>query len=795
MSRPVGGARLRLALVRFRRRHLGALLSLGLVAALFVVGVAVIHDSALAAIEESVRADQGQGRYVVQAGDSTAMGVLAAQEDFTPVVIERGQVVLGDLLSPAVIRTVETGLPFGVLREGRHATASGEATITTATSADLDAATGDTLSLLFTEGRQRSVRVVGITVFPADRDRRSVTTVDSSVSLELVTTWLTSADPYSVVALDPYFEVRTATSRSVDSLAEDAVANPPREIRVLAGVPSALTALMLVVIVTGVALLVPVAQRDINTLVAAGMSSGRAWRMYTGIGFGAVLAGVLVGAGVAIAGIYILRGSASGLYGQDWTGVQLPVDIVLLLVSIVAVLALVADRLVARAHQLARRVVGSIQKTGSTDRRRRIPVGGLVALSVGAAMTGYVLWARHGSEPSVLPWPVLPGIALIAASLPLIIRSLSTLGLGPGARAVVAEVSSRFKTIAFVAVAIAAITGTFAAATYHDANILERDAAPLQPPGSYVIEAVPNAALETLLTTYQEEGGSNAVTFDLVEQSSTILRVTSPRLLECMSEAGTLNPREVEQDPSCESQETRTPINTVALDTNGNRTLADQGLVEQGRVGLLAFERATGTVSSTSRISTEPSDILGGILPGLVVPAGGPVAEEYGLVPTGHSVVALLDYDTLDPPSRSRVRGAAAQLAPAALTADATLAGDYDRERARANTVAIIGATLVLLIMVLGGTAVALGHERTRRTLVEIGAPYPFRSKLAFRWLALVLVSFVVCIPITMLGTEILSLSGSESYGLTWILPSLIGILSAGALYAFFVKVPDRVYE
>lgn len=795
MSRRVDGLRLRLSLVRFRRRHLAALLSLGLVAALFVVGVALIRDSALAAIEESVRADQGQARYVVQTGDSTAVTVLAAEESFTPVVVERGQVVLDDLLSPAVIRTVDTGLPFGVLVEGRHATAPGEATITSATSVDLDAATGDELTLLFDGGRQRSIRVVGITVFPADRDRREAITVDPSVSPDQVTTWLTSADPYSVEALGPFLDARTATARSVDSVAEDAVANPPREIKVLEGVPLALTVLMLVVIVTGVALLVPVATRDVDTLVTAGMSSGRAWRMYARTGFGAVLVGLLIGAGVATAGVYILRGPISGMYGQQWTGVRFPVDIVVLLVSVVAVLGLVANTLTMRARRLALRVIGSIQKTGSTGRRTRIPVGGLVALAVGVVMTGFVLWARYGSGPNVLPWPVLPGIVLIAASMPPIIRSLSTLGLDPGARAVVAEVSSRFKTIAVVAVAIAAFTGTFAAAAYRDANILEQDAVPLQPPGSFVVEAVPESAIDTLLTTYQEEGGTNAVTFELVEQSGTLLRVTSPRLIECMSEAGTLDPGEVEGDPSCETQETRTPVNTVALNRGDNRTLADPGLVEEGRVGLLAFERGAGTASSTSEIPAESKDILGGILPGLVVPADGPVAEEYGLTPSGRSVVALLDYDTLDPPSRSRVRGAAAQLAPASRTADATLAGDYDRERARANTVAIIGATLVLLIMVLGGAAVALGHERTRRTLVEIGAPYPFRSRLAIRWLALVLVSFLLCIPITILGTEILSLSGSESYGITWILPSLIGILSAGALYAFFVKVPDRVYE
>ncbi len=349
------------------------------------------------------------------------------------------------------------------------------------------------------------------------------------------------------------------------------------------------------------------------------------------------------------------------------------------------------------------------------------------------------------------------------------------------------------RAAAVAAGVVALLAGTYASTTTHDANVGESISGSLQPAGSFLVHEVPEAGATSLLETYRAQGGIRFVRYEIPDESDEALRVTGMRLIGCMSKARTRNPNTL--GDACFPQETYAPINTVVLGPANSAAAADPGLVEEGKVGLLLFKAKTAHAAEVADTDARPDSRLGGNMPGLVVPKGGRVAEHFGLHATNTSVIAFLDFSDLSRRGQSRVRAAAARFAPAAQTGDGTLPTGYAQQRSFANAVALVGAIIVTAIVLFGGAAVTLGHRRTRRTLIDIGAGARFRRRLAMRWIATPALCFVACVPLTLLSTSIAGWNAPGSPGYMWLLPSAAGLVSTGFLAVMFLRVPARATE
>lgn len=789
MSRRTTGVPLNAALVRFRLKQLTLLAVLGFVMAVFVVGSSEVRDSAQSAIEDSIRADQGQRAYATQTGNPAAVKVLARNENFAPVADEQADVEAGGLRAPVLIRTSQQPtLTLGVLSQGRHPSADGDATLSTATAQTLEVALGDSLDAVFDDGREIRARVVGITVDPADKTTNTMVVLDPSSSPERATTWLSEKDPYSFLELQSFLDRRTATYQSVDALATQGSDNPPRFLAALRHVPVAMGLLFLTIIVSTLALLRTTARRDVDGLVAAGMSDQAAWRQMLRAAFGAVLLGQLVGGLAVSAVIFLLREQISGIFGQQWVGVSVPwAEFGLTLVLTLAIgLA---------ASKLARTFRAAFERFGAAKTRRAwaLPAA-VIVLTLGFALELVALASSLQSPPGsaslLAPW----ASALIVAALPFVIGFGIGRGLARATRVLFANLSTGLRTVVMVAAVVALVSGTYASTTTHDANVNEGRSGQLQPPGSFLVFEIPNSAAGPLLETYREQGGSHVEQYEIPDETNTNLRVTGVRLISCMSKAGTRDPNVVEN--ACFPQETYTPINTVVL---GPRTkpvaTADPGLVKDGKVGLLLFKGETGKASILTDTDARADPRLGGNMPGLVIPKAGRVAKYFDLQPGNTSLVAFLDFSDLTPRGQARLRAAVARFAPGAQTADGTNASGYASQRSVANATAFVGATIVSIVVLVGGAAVTLGHRRTRRMLVDIGAGAGYRQRLASRWIAIPGLCFLICIPMTLLSTSIAGINAPASNGHLWILPSAAGLLSSALLGAIFLTVPARASE
>lgn len=229
------------------------------------------------------------------------------------------------------------------------------------------------------------------------------------------------------------------------------------------------------------------------------------------------------------------------------------------------------------------------------------------------------------------------------------------------------------------------------------------------------------------------------------------------------------------------------PVNVVAVDATITRPVADPDVIENGSVEVLRFTEQDDRVTGIDQIDVSPDGLLGGNLPGLVLPAGSSQLTSWGLRPLGTEMVAFLDYSDLSPENRLRFRAAVARLAPAAETADGTAPTEYDRLRTVADVVSFTGALASALVLAVGGASMILGLAGTRRLVADLGATPRRRADLVVRWGACLVapVAALVLVVIVLVSSSFrIPISHA---GLTWLLPlatTLVGTMCLGVALA-----------
>lgn len=760
--------------------------AVGVVLAVSVLGLAGITGSARAALRDAVIADLGGMNYVVQAGDQEVLDRLEAAPDLHPVSEQSGTARFGQSETPVYVRSVrDADVPLGALIDGRRPQEPTEVSVSKAAATELGVGVGDSVEVRTGSASPRLRRVVGLTANAANAQDRTVVTIEPDLAASEATSWLTNSDPTGIASLRGELDRRAATMRSASLLAEDAADRLPDGLAFLRRVPLILLGLLLVVAGGVLASFLPSVRRDVGALVAAGVTPARAWRLVRWVAAASIVVGELVGLVAVIAVLYRWRDGISGVFGHDWQRIAIPGG------TFVLTLALTTLGVVL-AGPAARRI-------RATSRTVRYPSGlrvGVRHLPVIAAIVGVLLFcgalaARQQNPPDRLAsWAPIAMVG-VAVALPQLFAPLAGRGAPPAVRAVIRHLHRVFAPVVAVALVMTVGVAGRTATSVHNASAFESISRAPQPPGSFLVTEIPAGAADQIVAAFREAGGEKVRQFDLPNERQRQLRVTGPTLVRCLVERQTYNPEAMPD--ACFPQGTQSPVNGVALARGGGElSLGDPGLVRAGTVGLMVYRTLTSQVTRIAETAARPDPDLGGNMPGLVVPPTGKVARAFDLRPSGSRLVALLDFGALPPTKQAQVRGVIARVGPAAQTADGTGRGIYDGQRTVAGITALAGGVLVLLILLIGGVAVAVGQRRLRRTLVDLGGAAAVRASIAARWCTALVAAGLAAVPLTMLGVRVGEVRGEAAHGVLWTVPFIGFGLGCLGVMALLLRVPAR---
>jgi hypothetical protein len=777
----VDGLRLCLAFLRHRASQMGVLLLLGILLGGSLIGLATVLSSAEKAIVDSARADVGNASYALQTGNPDATKALRSAEGAQPLQDESGDVVAGGLSVPVLVRTIaDPSLRLGFVTKGARPSRPGEVVLSQTTAEALGITIGDTVQVRTGDSR-RPGRVVGFSVDPADRTASTLVQLTDDWATFRPTMWLSAESFFALAPVRPFLDDRTATYNSVDALLDVAAENRPHFLSAMRFVPTGCALLVAVLVVAVGAVLSRGWRRDADTLVAAGMPPARAWRRIVSVVLGTVLVGEILGSAIAALAVLLARGPVSARLGQQWVHIAVPWPPVAAMLSLTVLTGLLAVPSVrAGARWLQRRTL-------QTAQRRWAPVVGVAVTAGGLVCWLLLIYVSGGlGRDRLASFTPLPA-AVVAATLPYAIAPLLTRGLPKGTRALTGHLLAGLRSVTAAGALVALASSMWAAQNVYDANLGEALSSPLQPASSFVISDMPDTAVPALTELYRAHGGNAMVSFRVPDEATTTLRVTAADVVACMAERNTRDPGEV---TDCFSEDSAAPINRVLLGAPGSAPRADPHLVSDGKVGLLDFRNGDRTASRLADTPAEADPILGGNLPGLVVPLGGSVAKEFGLESVGMSEVILMDFSSLEPRDQFFMRAAAIRLAPSANMQNGSDPSEYDRLRSVANTAAFLGALGTMVIVVLGGAGMIVGHTLARRTLVDIGAAPGRRWSIVARWTALPLITVLLTIPLAILTVSSGLQRTAVSYGVLWILPGVAGVAASVFIGAAFLRTP-----
>jgi hypothetical protein len=787
MTARVDGPRLILQFIRHRAAQVSVLGLLGFLLGVTVIGLAAARSSAEQAILDSARADLGQQQYALQTGDPDVNKILpGVARDAMPLQDQSGDLIVGDLSAPVLVRaTTAPSLRLGVLVRGGWPRRSGEIVLSEPTAQSLGVKIGEAVQVHTGDG-DVPVRVVGFSVDPANRTTSTVVQLVDESAMFRPTMWVSDTDFYSIPALKPILDGRTASYRSAEVLLEAAAENRPQFLSAMQFVPAGCGLLMSVLLVSIGAVMSRRWRADADTLTAAGMPPVRAWRRILPVVFGAVLAGEILGGCAAAVGLLLAQGPVSAWVGQHWVHIAIPWTETATVLGLTVVAALVAAPLVRAGSRWVQRF------TPRGVPRRWASTAG--ALAAAAGLVAWVILIRVSLQPhgdgAAAYTPLAAGV--VTAAIPYVLAPVLCRRLPTASRALMQHLFAGLRPIAAAGAIVVLTSSIWSAGATHDANSGEAGSSPLEPASSFVISEMPDIAIPALTQLYRSLGGNDVVRYGIPDESTAQLRVTGTQVVNCMAEQRTLNPNEV---ADCFPKDSSAPLNRVMFGANGATASADAGLVVDGKVGLLHFVSGQGKASQLADTRATADSMLGGNLPGLVIAPDSSAAKEFKLVASGASEVVLMDFSGLTPHDQFLVRAAAIRLAPSAETASGSDPTAYDRLRSVANTVSLLGAATAMVIILLGGISLVVAHTLTRRTLVDVGAIAGRRWGIAARWTALPLITTLVTIPLTFLTVSAGGQRTNASYGLLWILPGIVGALAFLIVGVAFLRTPRTAQE
>lgn len=776
-------------LLRFHWRAAVALAGTAAVLCCAYALAGLVRTSATAAIADSVQAQNAGLAYAVQVGDPAALKVLAGRPDLTPIREYDGIAAHSARELPATIRVIggSDHLP-GHLVDGRQPTGAGEALISERLATTIGAKLGEPLDLRARGGldepvdRQTdTVRIVGLTVDPADYRDATVITVDPGLDPATATLWLTDTNPFHDAQLGALADNGAISGRTTAKLAKETSEQATATLlAILQYTPAGLAALTICVLLALLAALGQTVRRGIDGLVAAGMTKTAAWRVGVHAAVASIATGAILGSLLALLAGSIFKEQLSHTIGQHWQRVSLPwVAVAIFVVGLTLGLTIAARIAVAVGARV------SIPPL-------RLPWLVSVCLLAIAAIGLWLALTDHISVQTAIL-----SCLLIAFTLPSVLSRLASLGARTATKRVIGTIAAPLAGLSLAAVMITYATSYYAAWTSHNAISAERESVAPQPPGSLLVDKVSDEAWPRLFDRYRQAGGEQTVAYGLPVESKHTLRVTSERVIQCMKAAGTKDPNALPDD--CYPAQTASSINTIALvdpaqsgpPGTGLPLRVDPGLLENGRVGLLDFDRESGKVISMSVVPAVAEPGLGGNLPGAVTARDSQFTKDHDLAASGVSVLAFLDFAELSETAKADYRATVTRVTPASLTSE-DIDTYSDQERALALGVAMAGAGLIVLLLTTAGLTYISSQRGFRRLVADTGGQAAWRRRLSARLFAIPAGCIVLGAALARLAAWYTGIHDGNGFGWIWTLPTILGLILCLALALVYYKQPVR---
>ncbi|WP_433720603.1 hypothetical protein ACQP2Y_36125 [Actinoplanes sp. CA-051413] len=770
---------------KFIRFHFAAVCGLAgtaFVLAIAFAGANILQASVTAATEQAVAADAGGRAFAVQVLDEQqALPVLSRRTDLLAVIDSAGKAASRNAESPAGLRFVsDPTAELGLLVEGRYPVRPDEATISSFLADALGLRVGDESIVTDAKSQKHPVRVSGITSSPANDDDLTVVLLSDDVDAREATVFLTHADPFTDRELGPLLDRRVLKGRTVEILAEDEGSSTRSAVlSMLSYATPALSAISISLILALLAMSAYKVRRDASALQASGMERVRSWRIVGYAGAAAVLMGTVSGSILTLAAATVWRSHLSAIFGQDWQTIAaswLPLAVYVAGVPTLVILVLHT----APAYLLSRR-------------RRRIP---RISVSARVASAVMAVWAVMLGLTLARVLPVQVGGAAGAAAVvvaPVLIAHLASRSAGTAERRVVRMVAHALLPVVIVAALLTWVTTMQSAAGSHNAISMRETSPMVQPSGSLLLTEVPSKSGDVLRASYRRLGGKSVVTYRLPDETSTMVRAASAELTGCMKRMRSTRLSEV--DLTCFPPHSIAPINIIAL-SSGDSTApltADPSLIQSGVVGLLTLAAGSDV---TSRIEESPASgdaLLGGNMPGAVLPAEGALAHSLKLRATNGEFIAFLDFAKLPTVSQAQFRSDVARLASAGQVAEERSQYEgADIHLALARAWSASGGLLLVVLLGFGGATIVSVQARLRRTLIDIGGLPRRRRMLTAQIFAVPMVSVIFATGLGLCSAWLQGVHNGAGFGLIWLIPGGASLAAIAALGIAFHRVPSR---
>jgi len=336
------------------------------------------------------------------------------------------------------------------------------------------------------------------------------------------------------------------------------------------------------------------------------------------------------------------------------------------------------------------------------------------------------------------------------------------------------------------------LTTTQSAAASHNAISMRETSPAAQPPGSLLLTEVPSSSGDALRNEYRRLGGERVVTYRLPDEASTMVRAASAEIVGCMKRENVTRLTEV--DPSCFPYDAIAPVNIIALSPDPNSAVtADPSLIEQGLVGLVTFAAGKDQASRIEEAPASGDALLGGNMPGAVLPADGPLARALNLRAAEGEFIAFLDFAELPITSQAQFRSDVARLASAAQVAEER--DQYEGAEiylALSRAWSAAGGLLLAVLLGFGGATVVSAQARLRRSLIDMGSLPRRRGLLAARIFALPMASVIFAAGLGLCSAWLQGVHDGAGFGWIWIIPGVVSLAASIALAMAFRRVPPR---
>lgn len=647
-------------------------------AALPSLATATLSASFSSVVRSGVESDWGESTKFVAHIPEGSREAFAQDPAATGVHVAQGHASGTTGSAPAQFRTLTgTRARTGTIAAGRRAVRPDETTLSIALSRKLHLGIGDRVA--WSDPRRSAkvrLRVVGITRNPAAlKELTLVSQAATSNTIAAPDYWLLTKKPSSA-------ELAGAQLTSVPSeTTEREATGLPRWLEAARWAAWPITAILLVPALL-VAVILTHRSQSVEDPRERGTGPGeRPGGLLLAASLGGLLtAATLAGAlNLSVAQYVSVRGE------QAWPWSGPPVSLLLVATLLIVIAAGAVWKFTPAAVRIFERAC----------RRSVSPAHASLGLALGV---GCALLAANTP-----PWVSPPGVLMLAGTAACA-SAASTMNVyritRPSGRA-------RAGTSVILTLILSlAMLGTFSAAwTMHDVRSFAATESPTQPRGTFLIFGASESAAHALVNAYREDGGF-ASRWDLPDESEYAWRASSSELVQCLLEDPT--------SPSCWQAHSSAPLESVAVDTLANSTMAAPWAREaDGTVSVALLGQERPVVARHERLSADVSSDLGGNLPGLVLPSD--VARRLGWDPDEANLteVAMDKFEAATESTTHRVRELVADLAPAAQVSDGE---DMSRFVAAGETRAL---WIAILTSIVAGGAMVLASRLGRGSVGE----------------------------------------------------------------------------